>query len=224
MADNGPMWLTRAEDVVAHLYFAAAEIGSATLEFGALKVPGSLSFPNSEQQTFSFFSHGEVDLDAVKIESGQIVRFDYAQGESTYSFISEVLEITEAQARRRWKIRFPNAIERNERRLVRRHRVMGRTGFQVTSDRIGDRVPLPLYDVASAGLSIVVSARNNLKVGEGFSATLHVPGCEPVACQLELRNLRPFPGDPGRKLAGCRFADLADVDRERISSALAKLD
>ena len=101
---------------------------------------------------------------------------------------------------------------------------MGRTGFQVTSDRIGDRVPLPLYDVASAGLSIVVSARNNLKVGEGFSATLHVPGCEPVACQLELRNLRPFPGDPGRKLAGCRFADLADVDRERISSALAKRD
>ena len=224
MADNGPMWLTRSEDVVAHLYFAAAEIGSATLEFGALKIPGSLSFPNSEQRTFSFFSHGEVDLDSVSIKPGQIVRFDYAQGESTYSFISEVLEISEAQTRRRWKIQFPNAIERNERRLVRRHRVMGRSGFQVTTDRIGDRVPLPLYDVASAGLSIVVAARNNLKVGEGFGATIHVPGCEPVACQLELRNLRPFPGDPSRKLAGCRFASLADGDRERLSSALAKLD
>ena len=187
MADNGPMWLTRSEDVVAHLYFAAAEIGSATLELGALKIPGSLSFPNSEQRTFSFFSHGEVDLDSVSINPGQIVRFDYAQGDSTYSFISEVLEISEAQTRRRWKIRFPNAIERNERRLVRRHRVMGRSGFQVTTDRIGDRVPLPLYDVASAGLSIVVSSRNNLKVGEGFGATIHVPGCEPVACQLELR-------------------------------------
>ena len=32
MADNGPMWLTRSEDVVAHLYFAAAEIGSATCD------------------------------------------------------------------------------------------------------------------------------------------------------------------------------------------------
>ena len=218
------MWLTRSEDVVAHLYFAAAEIGAATLELGALKIPGSLSFPNSEQRTFSFFSHGEVDLDAVSIEPGLVVRFDYAQGESTYSFISEVLEISEAQARRRWKIRFPNAIERNERRLVRRHRVMGRTGFHVVTDRVSDRTPLPLYDVASAGLSIVVSARNNLKVGEGFSATLHVPGCEPVACQLELRNLRPYPGDASRKLAGCRFANLMDGDRERLSSALAKLD
>lgn len=224
MAENGPMWLTRSEDVVAHLYFAAAEIGSATLELGAHKIPGSLSFPNSEQQTFSFFSHGEVDLSTVSIESGQIVRFDYAQGESTYSFISEVLEITDAQARRRWKIRFPNAIERNERRLVRRHRVMGRAGFHVTTDRLADRAPLPLYDVASAGLSIVVATRNNLKVGEGFSATIHIPGCEPVACQLELRNLRPFPGDASRKLAGCRFANLADSDRERLSSTLAKLD
>ena len=132
MADNGPLWLTRAEDVVAHLYFAAAEIGTATLEVGALKVPGSLSFPNSEQRTFSFFSHGEVDLEDTPVASGQIVRFDYAQGESTYSFISEVLEISETQTRRRWKIRFPNAIERNERRLVRRHRVMGRTGFNIT--------------------------------------------------------------------------------------------
>ena len=182
MADNGPMWLTRSEDVVAHLYFAAAEIGSATLEFGALKIPGSLSFPNSEQRTFSFFSHGEVDLESVSINPGQIVRFDYAQGESTYSFISEVLEISEAQTSA-MEDSIPNAIERNERRLVRRHRVMGRSGFQVTTDRIGDRVPLPLYDVASAGLSVVVSARNNLKVGEGFVATIHVPGCEPVACR-----------------------------------------
>lgn len=224
MAENGPMWLTRSEDVVAHLYFAAAEIGTATIELGALKIPGSLSFPNSEQRTFSFFSHGEVAVDPDSVAPGQVVRLDYAQGTSTYSFISEVIEVSEARARTRWKIRFPNAIERDERRLVRRHRVMGRAGFQVSTDRIGDRVQLPLYDVASAGLSIVVSARNNLKVGEGFNATLYVPGCEPVACQLELRNLRPFPGDPGRKLAGCRFAGLTDGDRERLSAVFAKLD
>ncbi len=224
MSENGPMWLTRAEDVVAHLYFAAAEIGAASLELGALKIPGSLSFPNSEEQTFSFFSHGEVSLDGVNIDEGQIVRFDYSQGESTYSFISEIVEVSETQARRRWKIRFPNAIERNERRLVRRHRVLGRQGFSVTTDRLGDRLPQKLYDIAAAGLSIVVPTRNDLKVGEGFTGSLHLPGREPIPCQIELRNIRPFPGDPNHKLAGCRFASLNDSDREAVSSLLASLE
>ena len=74
MSDTGPMWLTREEDVVSHLYFAAAEIGSATMEFGSFQVPGSLSFPNPEQGTFSFFTHGEVDISANPIGEGDVVR------------------------------------------------------------------------------------------------------------------------------------------------------
>ena len=224
MSENGPMWLTRSEDVIAHLYFAAAEIGSAVLELGSLRIPGSLSFPNSEQGTFSFFSHGEVDLGTVSIEPGQAVQLDYSQGESTYSFISEVVAIADHETRRRWRIQFPNAIERNQRRLVRRHRVMGRSGFFVTTDRIGDRQRLALYDIATAGLSVVVKARYNLKLGEVFAATLHVPGCEPVASQIELRNLRPVPGDKEHKLAGCRFNGISDADRVALAEALARLD
>ncbi len=224
MSENGPMWLTRSEDVVAHLYFAAAEIGSATLEIGSLRIPGSLSFPNSEQGTFSFFSHGEVDLTSLSVDPGQAVQFDYTQGESTYSFISEIVDISDHETRRRWRVRFPNAIERNQRRLVRRHRVMGRSGFYVTTDRIGDRQRLALYDIATAGLSFVVKAKNNLKMGEGFAVTLHVPGCEPLASQVELRNLRPVPGDKSNKLAGCRFASILDSDREALAAALALLD
>jgi hypothetical protein len=224
MSENGPMWLTRSDDVLAHLYFAAAEIGSATMELGALKIPGSLSFPNSEQGSFSFFSHGEVKLDAVTLEPGAVVRLSYSQGESTYSFISEVSEITSQQTRKRWRIIFPKAIERNEQRLVRRHRVMGRPGFQASVDRLGDRERLPLYDIAAAGLSLVVKAANNLKVGEEFSATIFVPGCEPLASRIELRNLRPMPGEKQRKLAGCRFTGLSDTDREALCSVLAQLE
>ena len=223
MSENSPMWLTRSEDVVAHLYFAAAEIGAATMEIGSLRLPGSISFPNTEQKTFSFFSHGEVELSTVEVAPGDVARFYYNQGESTYSFISEIVEISDQQTRRRWRINFPNAIERNERRLVRRHRVMARPGFSVTTDRIGDRERLALYDVAAAGLSFVVQAKNNLKVGEGFAATIHIPGCEPIAAKLELRNLRPLPGDAARKLAGCRFAAITPDDSEKLSTALAQL-
>ena len=223
MSENGPMWLTRSDDVIAHLYFAAAEIGSATLEIGSLRVPGSLSFPNSEQGTFSFFTHGEVDLQSVSIDPGQAVQFDYSQGDSTYSFISEIIEISEHETRRRWRIRFPKAVERNQKRLVRRHRVMGRTGFYVTTDRIGDRQRLGLYDVATAGISFVVKAKNDLKVGDAFALTLHVPGCEPLAAQVELRNIRPMPGDKDRKLSGCRFVSIGDEDRQALAAALASL-
>ena len=94
MSENGPMWLTRSDDVIAHLYFAAAEIGAATLEIGSLRVPGSLSFPNSEQGTFSFFTHGEVDLQSVSIDPGQAVQFDYSQGDSTYSFMAYMTDIS----------------------------------------------------------------------------------------------------------------------------------
>ena len=223
MSENGPMWLTRSEDVVAHLYFAAAEIGSATLEIGSLRIPGSLSFPNTEQNTFSFFSHGEVEMDPSSAAPGQAVRFDYNQGESTYSFISEIVEVTDHDARRRWRIQFPNAVERNQKRLVRRHRVLGRSGFYVTTDRIGDRQRMLLYDIATAGLSFVVKAGHDLKMGEGFSATVHVPGCEPLASKVELRNLRPLPGDADQKLVGCRFTALSDSDREALAAALALL-
>ena len=223
MSDKAPMWLTRSEDVVAHLYFAAAEIGSAIMEIGSLKIPGSLSFPNAESCTFSFFSHGEVDLKATAVTPGSVVRFDYNQGESTYSFISEVSDISDQQTRRRWRIRFPKAIERNERRLFRRHRVFARPGFQVNTSRVKDRAPLALFDIAAAGLSFVVSARHNLKIGESFSATIHIPGCAPIAAHLDLRNLRPMPGDKSKKLAGCRFSDLSGEDLQSLTTALAQL-
>lgn len=221
MPENGPMWLTRDDDVVAHLYFAAAEIGAATMELGALQVPGSLSFPNPDERTFSVFTHGEVDLSQSKVEAGDVVRLRYVQGESTYTFLSEIEDISDQQARRRWRIRFPQAIERNERRLVKRHRVMGRPGFTFSTGP--ERVKHPLYDLAAAGLSYVVSASSKMKIGASIKGSIHIPGVEPVAVVMELRNIRPLPGDASRKLAGCRLVEMAGLDREALSNALGEL-
>jgi hypothetical protein len=225
MAETGPLWLTREDDVVAHLYFAAAEIGEGTMEIGPHQVPGSLSFPNVEENTFSFFTHGEVDLSAAPADVGEVVRFRYVQGESTYTFLSVIVEISDQQARRRWRIKFPTAVERNERRLVRRHRVMGRTGFHLTSDiRGGQRDKWPLYDIAAAGVSFVVDTKFKIELGTQFAATVHLPGLEPLAAMIQMRNLRPMPGDGKHKLAGCRFVELTPSDREALSNALARME
>lgn len=221
MSETGPMWLTRGDDVVAHLYFAAAEIGSATMEVGALQVPGSLSFPNPDEGTFSFFTHGEVDLTGAAVNEGDVVRFRYVQGESTYTFLTEIEGISDQQARRRWRIRFPQAVERNERRLVKRHRVMGRPGFHFATGP--DRDKHALYDIAAAGLSYVIDASNKVKTGTTVQGSIHIPGVEPIAVMMELRNLRPLPGDSSRKLAGCRLTEVSVVDREALATALGSL-
>ena len=224
MSDSGPMWLTRDEDVVAHLYFAAAEVGKAIMEVGAVHVPGSLSFPNPEERTFSFFTHGEVDLKVAKIKEGDVVCFRYGQGESTYSFLSEIDQISEQQTRCRWRVCFPRAIERNQRRLVKRHRVFGRPGFHVNSDHTHEsRERYELYDIAAAGLSFIVKAAKSPAAGEVISASVQLPGCEPIAMQMEIRNIRPLPGDSSRKLVGCRFTEVHPADHEALSRALGSL-
>jgi hypothetical protein len=219
------MWLTRKEDVVSHLYFAAAEIGAATMEFGSFQVPGSLSFPNPEQGTFSFFTHGEVDISMSPISEGDVVRFRYSQGDATYTFISSVQDISDQAARRRWRITFPNAVERDQRRLVRRHRVMGRQGFHFSTLLVGrGHQQMPLYDVAAAGISFVFEVREGFKVGAEVEGKVQVPGCDPFSVYLEVRNVRPLPGDAKRKLAGCRFVGLGHSEQGALAQALAKLN
>ena len=218
------MWLTREEDVVSHLYFAAAEIGSALMEFGSFQVPGSLSFPNPETGTFSFFTHGEVDISKNPVGEGDVVRFRYSQGEATYTFLSNVKDISDQNARRRWRIQFPTAVERDQKRLVRRHRVMGRSGFHFSTSLVGrGHQQMPLYDVAAAGISFVFPSNEKLKVGGELTGSIRVPGCEQLLVRVEVRNIRPLPGDKSSKLAGCRFAELASKDMEALAQALAKL-
>jgi hypothetical protein len=221
---DGPLWLVRDEDVVSHLFFAAAEIGSATLEVGGVNISGTFSFPNAESRSISFFSTGETDLEGVEAEAGSVVRMRYSQGECAYAFLSELCEVSDSAGRRRWRVSFPTMVERNERRIVRRHRVLGRTGFKVGLDVGSVREEKSVYDISSAGVSFVVDASDKrLKLGTNFTGTVTVPGAEPIAVMLELRNMRPLPGDGKRRLAGCRFVGLAQADHEALATSLSRL-
>ena len=100
---DGPMWLVRDEDVLSHLFFAAAEIGKALLEVGGVDVPGTLSFPNGETRSISFFSSGDTKLDDDTAQPGAVIRLKYSQGECAYSFLTDLCEMTDASGRRRWR-------------------------------------------------------------------------------------------------------------------------
>ena len=102
---------------------------------------------------------------------------------------------------------------------------MGRPGFHFTTMRVGrGHQQLALYDVAAAGISFIFEVREGFKVGDEVEGKLQVPGCEPFSVYLELRNVRPLPGDAKRKLAGCRFVGLVPSSQEALAQALAKLN
>ena len=66
-------------------------------------------------------------------------------------------------------------------------------------------------------------ADKTIKLGKNYTGTITVPGCEPIAVMLELRNMRPMPGDSARRLAGCRFVGLTQADHEALAVSLSRL-
>lgn len=221
---DGPLWLVRDEDVISHLFFVAAEIGQASLEIGGVEISGTFSFPNAETRSISLFSTGETDLSGAEVSAGAVVRVKYSQGECAYSFLSELVGVEDTAGRRRWRVVFPRMVERNERRIVRRHRVFGRAGFKLHLDVGIEGQDRGLYDVSAAGVSFIIDAGDKtLSLGKNYTGSITVPGCDSIAVMLELRNLRPLPSDGDRRLAGCRLVGLTQEDHESLATSLSRL-
>lgn len=216
---KGPQWLTSKEDVVAHLYFAAAEIGTVSVEMGVVRVGGSISFPSPDLEIFSFFA-SSADDEPAPPEPGTVVRVHYSRGDSVYSFLTEVAESNDQG---RWRLSFPRTIERTERRIVGRHRVLAVGGFRIRMDRgDGVMVSLPLVDLSTAGLSFVYESEAlSLSEGRAVAGSVLLPSGTAIPLLMEIRNLRSAPDRRGQQVAGCRFLGLAAQDHAVLARALA---
>ena len=219
MAD-GPQWLTRRDDVVAHLFYAAAEIGAAELELGNRREPGSLSFPSPDTGTFSFFAN-ESENDHVAPEVGKVVRLLYGREDAHYSFLTEVVEVA---AGNRWRLSFPRTIERNQQRLVERHRVVSLGGYRTRLDMGSDGwLSLPLYDLSAGGLSFVFDPEQYaIQTGNALAGSLIIPSGSRIPILVEVRHIRTAPNVTAKKLCGCRFVGLAASDHATLARSLAE--
>ena len=141
------LWLNREADVVAHLFFAAAEIGTVIVEIGGEKVKADLDFPRTESQSVQLTVTDTVSDVPFRPVAGTVARVSYQRGPASYSWLTNVVE---ASSPRQWSLAYPTAIERNERRIVMRHRVLGRAGFACTSTWEMASRALPLFDASAA--------------------------------------------------------------------------
>ncbi len=214
---SSSQWLSRTDDVTAHLLYAAAEIGEAEMDGSAGTIRCTFNVPIAPTSLVSMRLFDEAGS---MPKPGQVVRVRYSRGASSYGFLSRISSVTEQQ---QVILEAPVTIERNERRIVARHQFgRGGGGFRfcpVMDD--GRRWSLSLSDMSAAGLGFVFDPeRMALEVGDSLRGSVQIPGAHGVPVVLEVRNLRDSPSVPGHKIAGCRFARIELSERRRLQEAL----
>jgi hypothetical protein len=212
--------VTDEDDVVAHLYFVAANVDRVTVTFGRDSLPGRLDFPDMDLRLVPFAPEHADGGVTVAPSQHLTVRVTYDEGPNTYAFFTEVVA---RWSDGRWLLAFPRLIERSDRRIAPRHNVFGEAGYSAHVDiGRGRRVVLPIYDISVAGVGIVFDgAQVYFAQGDTPSLQLHVPGCPPLDLLAEVRNVRPLPGDWLRKVAGCSLLGVTSEQRRALASALA---
>ena len=212
------LYLTRPQDVQAHLIFAAAEIGEAILTLQGRQIYGTLGSPDPESGRVRFaVDHQLADL-VGRPEAGRAVRVTYEHRDSAYAFFSEI-EATEGPLA--WVLQLPSTVERTDRRLVSRYDVSGERGFEVIIAEGDTLKAYKLGDISSAGLAFHFEPRAGaFQVAQRYGAELRLPGSAPIDVTLEIRNSRPCRDGAGH-IAGASFVRLGAVERSRIAKALA---
>ena len=214
-------WLTTGDEVISHLFFAAAEIGAVEIDLGPRTVPGALAFPEPSEGTISFYVSDAIERVDCPAEGG-VVRVRYTRGNAAYSFLTEIRELRNDRC---WELVFPRTVERTERRATRRYNVLGLPGFEVNLGT-GDQQSrsLQMFDLSIAGLSIVFEPdRNDISPGQPIRGTLGLGPKIQIPFLAEVCHVRDLQGGSGERLAGCRIIGMNSKNRMSIGRTLSAL-
>ena len=215
---DSPLWLTRPEDIQAHLIYASSEIPSAVLTVANLQVHGRLAPPEEDSGQVAFIVDSSLDGLVNPPPPGRALKVEYEGNEDAFTFFSEMVG---TDLLKRWVLASPKTVERTNQRLVARHLVAGNPEFGLMVQlRIG-KCDVALRDVSNAGLSFSVNSGDAPATGSITEGTLEIPGLQPVDVSMEIRHARPLPGDASRSLIGVRFVQLPHAERTALARALA---
>ena len=206
------LYLTRPQDVNAHLIYAAAEIGAAVLTVHGRQIHGQIGTPDPETGQVPFAIDRSLRDLVEAPPPGRAVRITYEHADSAFAFYTEV---DGSDVFKCWILQQPRTVERTDRRLVFRHQVDGEEGFSV----LHGAEEFALRDVSSAGISFDFRAESGVAVGDRMDVELHMPGQSAVPVTLEVRNCRAGTGD--LHIAGACFVGISHLERAAIARSLA---
>jgi hypothetical protein len=215
---DSPLWLTRPEDIQAHLIYASSEIPSAVLTVANLQVHGRLALPEEDSGQVFFVVDTSLEGLVNPPPPGRALKVEYDGEEDAFSFYSEMVG---TDLLKRWVLAPPRTVERTNQRLVARHLVAGNPDFELSAQLPIGRRDLAIRDISNSGLSFSVGAPDAPPVGSYIPGNLEVPGLPALGVSMEIRHARPMPGDSNRTLIGAKFSNLAHAERTALARALA---
>ena len=210
--------LTRREDVLAHLAYAAATIKRASISVGDDSLKCEMGFPDRRSATTTM----RLRLGPVPTpKPGTVVEVNYAFGDSCFRYLTAIQSVRSPTC---WSIANPLLIDRTERRNAHRVDVSDEPDFALSvEERPGTRRMVALRDLSSSGLSFDLPAGLPwAQPGRTLSAALSIAGGEVLPVELALRNRRVRRGGLSVVL-GAEFVRPQPQQPARIAHALTRV-
>ncbi|MEL6343564.1 MAG: PilZ domain-containing protein [Myxococcota bacterium] len=209
------MWLSLREDVLAHLFYAAAEIGEVRIDSADESLNASLAFPNEATDSVDVFFSQQTPPPA-----SAIIRVRYHHDGNSYEFLTVVSQGIDG---RRWRLAIPTAVARWSGRREDRYRTDHLKNFTITLERDdGEGVTLPLQDLSTQGLSMCYSPlQMQLSVNQELIATLNLSDGIQLPVLLEVRYSRS--AENLRRVAGCYIRGISPSSRATLGQIIADL-
>jgi len=210
-------WLSRSEEVFAHLFFAAAEIGRVQVDAGKKSFDAAIAFPHQGSQTIDILFE-----DSIRPPTRRgALRIRYHHNGSSFEFLTALLSVVD---RRRWRLAVPNAVARFTNRGAMRIYTRHDVEYRILPGREdGEALPLKLHDLSTSGIAFAYPPmRLHLSVGDQILGTLEVPMGHRLPVLLEVRHTRPHDGR--ERIAGCELIGISPWARAMLEQSIAGLN
>ncbi len=199
--NDGTSWMSRDNEVMAHLRVAVDEVDFVTVEAGRGSQFAYLSLVPGEERYFLLHIGGEAVFPSA--DAGAVVKVSYERGSSVHEFLSVVMERRSGGV---LAVAFPQFIERRERRASRRLQVRPDAGIRIQTDRGAE---FTVYDVSTSGVGLVCSPEEAVAVAkDGIRGVLTLSEDLRINVWLDVRHSRTL-SRPGRMFVGARFLGLS---------------
>lgn len=211
--------LSRHDDVVAHLTFAANEIRTVQVSVAGQTLPGIVGPPRGAASLVPI----RVDAPPHRVVTpGSVMRVEYIRGTDQFSFLASVVCEVAAGV---WLLSCPALVERYERRSTARTSVADRDDFRLNLVLPeGTLARFALCDLSTRGLSFRVEGEVTwAAIGMRVRGAISVPGAPAIPIEIEVRNVRNA-DDGESQIVGARIVEPARDHTQRILEALAQVD
>jgi hypothetical protein len=211
-------WLCRSDEIVAHLFFAAAQIGRVQVDSFETTSGVMLAFPHPDSGSIDIIFQEDRDK---RLARGAVRVCYYHEGNS-YEFLASVQSAVDD---RRWRLALPNAVARWSGRGADRFSVRRDPEFMVCLEREdGHPMPHQINDISSTGVSFLYRpSQLALEEGDQLLATLLLPGDHQLPVLLEVRHTRMDGSVLPIQIAGCQLLGMSPWGRALLNQSIAGL-